>query len=88
MEMYDETIENKVMHVLHFDKFYKKYSTKVVCETLDLSEEESLFLNYIKTITSKIIPASSSICFLLSEPEASIIGILGLILEDSRDLVI
>ena len=50
MEMYDETIESKVMHVLHFDKFYKKYSTKVVCETLDfLSEEESLFLNYIKS---------------------------------------
>ena len=55
METYDETIESKVMHVLHFDKFYKKYSTKVVCETLDfLAEEESLFLNYIKTIIEKI----------------------------------
>ena len=55
MEMYDETIESKVMHVLHFDKFYKKYSTKVGCETLDfLSEEESFFLNYIKTITKNL----------------------------------
>lgn len=55
MQTYDEAIESKVMHVLHFDKFYKKYSTKVECETLYfLSEEESLFLNYINTITKKI----------------------------------
>ena len=41
-----------------------------------------------ETITLNSIPASSSINFLLSEPDARVIGIVGLILEYSRDLVI
>jgi hypothetical protein len=38
--------------------------------------------------TSNSNPNSSSINFLLSDPDARIIGILGLILESSRDLFI
>ena len=46
------------------------------------------FNDVVETITSKMIPASSSIIFLLSEPEASIIETFGLILADSLDLLI
>ena len=87
----DEDALKKEMHGLPFEQQVIKLATAIaVASLITCCSNGSPCISFFKAsssvsvlIISKQIPASSSICFLLLEPDASIIGIFGVILADS-----